>query len=194
MIACNSASAAAFEAVRTHVGHRALVMNVIQPVIDALDGHLNPPDLPHPKIKLGLIGTRQTIHSNIYQRKISTRYPGTEVIPHATNLLAAAIEEFGAHEVTDTLLAAYLADPLMAEIDALILACTHYPVIKHRINEFFAARNRTVTVMTHQKLSLQPCNLFWKNINSVTHKATDKNISMFQITRQALLRAQNVFF
>ena len=56
---------------------------------------------------------------------------------HATNLLASAIEEFGDNEVIDGLLSEYLSHPNLQKLDALVLACTHYPIIKEQINLFY---------------------------------------------------------
>lgn len=126
LIACNSASAAAYELVKEYIADKAIVMNVIDPVINYIKDH-------HTTKRIGLIGTRQTVNSHIYKKKIDDLNLGIELSASATNLLASAIEEFGNHRVIDALLEVYLADPALAEIEALVLACTHYPIIKDRI-------------------------------------------------------------
>jgi glutamate racemase len=126
LIACNSASAAAYELVKEYVGSKAHVMNVIDPVVHLLKHN-------YQKKRIGLIGTRQTVNSHIYKKKIDNADHGLTLTSHATNLLASAIEEFGDHEVLDGLLNVYLAHPDLKNIDALVLACTHYPIIKDRI-------------------------------------------------------------
>lgn len=126
LIACNSASAAAYELVKEYVGSQAHVMNVIDPVV-----HLLKDKYKHKRI--GLIGTRQTVNSHIYKKKIDDANHGITLSSHATNLLASAIEEFGNHDVLDSLLNVYLSHPDLQQIDALVLACTHYPIIKDRI-------------------------------------------------------------
>lgn len=129
LIACNSASAAAFETIQKTIGHQVIILNVIDPMID----HIS----QTPYQKLGLIGTRQTVHSNIYQHKISEKNPNITLISHETNLLASAIEEFGNQPILDHLIEAYLDHEKFKNIEALILACTHYPVIKNNIALFF---------------------------------------------------------
>ncbi|MBV8803087.1 MAG: glutamate racemase, partial [Gammaproteobacteria bacterium] len=130
LIACNSASTAAYDLIKEYVANKAIIMNVIDPLIHHLrDTHANK--------RLGLIGTRQTINSNIYQKKIDYLNCGISLTSLATNLLASAIEEFGNHKAIDGLLAEYLSHPTLADLDALILACTHYPVIKHKIQAYF---------------------------------------------------------
>lgn len=130
LIACNSASAAAYDLVKEYVGSRAIVMNVIDPMIHLLKEKYS-------KKRVGLIGTRQTVNSHIYKKKIDDLNLDIAFTSCATNLLASAIEEFGNHHVIDSLLRVYLAHPDLQNVDALVLACTHYPVIKERIIEHY---------------------------------------------------------
>lgn len=130
LIACSSASTAAYETVKEHVGNHAIVMNVIDPLVEHLREH-------HAHKRLGLIGTRQTVNSNVYKKKIDDLNCKIELTSLATNLLASAIEEFGNHGIIDSLLHEYLSHPTLKNLDTLILACTHYPVVKDRIAKYF---------------------------------------------------------
>lgn len=130
LIACYSATSVAYDLVRDYVGSKALVMNVIDPMIGHLHAH-------YANKRLGLIGTRQTVNANVYKKKIDELNNGIHLSSLATNLLASAIEEFGNGPVVDSLLNAYLSHESLKKLDALILACTHYPVVKHSIAEFF---------------------------------------------------------
>lgn len=130
LIACNSASTAAYELIKEYVGAKAIVMNVIDPLIHHLRDH-------HAHKQIGLIATRQTVNSNVYKKKIDDLNRGITLHSHATNLLASAIEEFKNNQVIDSLLIEYLTDFKKQKLDALILACTHYPVIKQKIITFF---------------------------------------------------------
>ncbi len=130
LIACNSASTAAYELIKEYVASKAIVMNVVDPIVFLLRDHYS-----HKKI--GLIGTRQTVHSNVYKKKIDDLNRGIQLTSRATNLLASAIEEFGNNGVTDSLIEEYLSHASLQEVDALLLACTHYPVVKNKIAAFF---------------------------------------------------------
>ena len=56
----------------------------------------------------------------------------------ATPLLVPIIEEgFFEHELIDIALAEYLLDHKLKDIEALILGCTHYPVIRKNIERFY---------------------------------------------------------
>jgi len=130
LIACNSASTAAYELIREYVGSKAIVMNVVDPTVQFLREQYD-------NKKIGLIGTRQTVNSNVYKKKIDDLNSGIQLTSHPTNLLASAIEEFGNNGVTDSLVEEYLSAAALQNIDALLLACTHYPVVKHKIAAFF---------------------------------------------------------
>lgn len=131
LIACNTASAASYELVKEYVGSKALVMNVIDPIVRFLNVH-------YAGKKIGLIGTRQTVNSHIYKKKLDDLNADIQLVSHPTNLLAQAIEEFGSHPIIDHLLQEYLSHASLQNIDGLVLACTHYPVIKQRIAHFYA--------------------------------------------------------
>jgi len=130
LIACNSASTAAYELIKEYAANKAIVMNVVDPTIHFLREH-------YANKKIGLIGTRQTVNSNVYKKKIDELNSGIQLTSQATNLLASAIEEFGNNGVTDSLVEEYLSHASLQNIDALLLACTHYPVVKNKISAFF---------------------------------------------------------
>jgi glutamate racemase len=131
VIACNTASAAAYEKLRDLHKGKVPVINVIDPMIEAViaDDSIK---------KVGIIATRTTIGSGVYQEKFSRRKPSLEYAAMATPLLATMIEEgFYDDSISRAVLDQYLSDPALEDIDALVLACTHYPLIKKEISEFY---------------------------------------------------------
>lgn len=146
LIACNSASTAAYELVKEYIGSKALVMNVIDPTIGLLKEK-------YAAKRIGLIGTRQTVNSHIYKKKVDDLNLDIKLSSCATNLLASAIEEFGSHHVIDSLLTVYLSNPELQNIDALVLACTHYPVIKEKISQHYA--NKSVEIIDSSEIVAQ---------------------------------------
>jgi glutamate racemase len=90
---------------------------------------------------MGLIGTKRTVQSGVYARKIEEADKNIILHSLATPLLAPIIEEgFFNNQISHEIIAQYLSDPSLAGIEGLILACTHYPLIKHEINEFYQGR------------------------------------------------------
>ncbi|MEN8158004.1 MAG: glutamate racemase [Bacteroidota bacterium] len=146
LIACNSASANAFEEVKSHVGKRAVVMNVIDPVVDRVCSQQSGPQ------NIGVIGTKATIDSGTYERKIlesdckaaagstagSSESSKLQVNSLATPLFVPMIEEgFVFDDISNAIIRSYLSRKELEGIDSLILGCTHYPIIRNQISRFF---------------------------------------------------------
>lgn len=136
VIACHSASSASYELLKEYVHREAHVLNVIDPMIDYVGQHLA-------GSKVGVIGTKRTIQSDIYSRKIKAQQKGISLRSLATPLLAPMIEEgFFDNQISREIIAQYLSDPQLGDLDALILACTHYPLIKKEITEFYQGKTQ----------------------------------------------------
>ncbi|MDU0371436.1 glutamate racemase [Hymenobacter endophyticus] len=155
LIACNSASAAAYELVREYVGSKARVLNVIDPIV----AHIGQQFAGR---TVGLIGTKQTVNSNVYRKKIDDLDAGVELRSLATPLLAPMIEEgFFDNTIAGNVIETYLSNPVLDTIEALVLACTHYPLIKQQIAEYYQGRTEVldasdvVAAHVHQYLQNQ---------------------------------------
>jgi glutamate racemase len=131
LIACNTASSSAYEEVVEHVAGRAIVLNVVDPVVSMVCSR-------QPDGKVGVIGTKGTINSKTYPNKILQLNPSLEVISMATPLFVPMIEEgFIYDDISNAIIRAYLTDDRFSGIHTLILGCTHYPIIKRQIEKFF---------------------------------------------------------
>lgn len=134
VIACNSASSAAYELLKEYVRKDAHIVNVIDPMVELITRQYNGK-------KVGLIGTKRTVQSGIYTNKIKESNQNISLQSLATPLLAPMIEEgFFNNQISHEIIAQYLGDPILKNIDALVLACTHYPLIRKEINSFFDGR------------------------------------------------------
>ena len=130
VIACNSASASAFDSLKEKFGKETILIDVIDPVVDYLSSrNFN---------KIGVIGTKRTISSGTYELKIKEKSVSTQVISMATPLLVPMIEEgFIFDDISNAIIRTYLSSESLEGIQALILGCTHYPIIKNQISKFF---------------------------------------------------------
>lgn len=131
VIACNTASAAAYEYLRDELRGQVPVINVIDPMIERVieDSNIH---------NVGIIATKTTVASGVYQEKFSRRKPELKFAAVATPLLAPMIEEgFYNNSISHAVLDNYLSLSELQDIDALILACTHYPLIKEQIASFY---------------------------------------------------------
>jgi glutamate racemase len=131
VIACNTASAAGFRAVVKSTGMKDLIVNVIDPAAQYVVKN-------HYRQKIGVIGTKRTVSSNVYAKRIESLDPLANVVQLATPLLAPMIEEgFYNNKISQTIIDSYLSKSKLSKIDALILGCTHYPLVKAEIQKFY---------------------------------------------------------
>lgn len=131
LIACNSASSAAFDLVKEYVGSKAKVFNVIDPVVNHVAENYS-------NKKIGLIGTKQTVGSNVYEHKLKALNPTVELKSLATPLLVPMIEEgYFENKISHEIIDNYLREDHLKGIEALILGCTHYPLVKNEISSFY---------------------------------------------------------
>jgi glutamate racemase len=130
VIACNSASSVADETV-TKIAGKTPIFNVIDPVIAEVSKISS-------KDNIGVIGTKATIQSGVYERKIKMLSSIEKINSLATPLLAPMIEEgFIDEAISNTVVSNYLSNKKLANIDHLILACTHYPLIRQEITDYY---------------------------------------------------------
>ena len=84
--------------------------------------------------RIGVVGTRATIGSDIYARKIKSLRPEMQVYSQACPLLVPLVEEgWLQRPETAMIIKKYLHPLKMRRIDTLILGCTHYPLLSNII-------------------------------------------------------------
>ncbi|MBQ2922977.1 MAG: glutamate racemase [Tyzzerella sp.] len=128
VIACNTASALALDTVKDEFD--IPIIGVVEPgARAALAVTVNK--------KIGVIGTEATVRSSMYEKIIKGINPEVSVIGKACPLFVPLVEEgFKKHQVTDEIIDYYLAGLKKSDIDALILGCTHYPLLRSKIREY----------------------------------------------------------
>jgi len=130
LVACNSASASAFDSLKQDFHDRTILIDVIDPVVNYLS--------TRNFRKIGVIGTKRTISSGTYDQKLHEKSPETTVVSMATPLLVPMIEEgFIFDDISNAIIRTYLSNEMLGGIEALILGCTHYPIIRNQISKFF---------------------------------------------------------
>ena len=136
IIACNTAASAAAELLAE--SYPTPVFEVITPGA-ALAAQLSRSG------RIGVIGTRSTIASGAYEKRILGFRPSAEVVSHPCPLLVPLVEEgwFRRRE-TAMIVKKYLRPLKLRQIDTLILGCTHYPVLAGLIQEKAGKRIRLV--------------------------------------------------
>ena len=185
LIACNSASASAYDLVKAYVGSRAIVINVIDPLVDHVTEN-------HPNQKIGLIGTKRTIHSNIYKAKIDAKDLSIDLASVATPLLAPMIEEgFFKNEISHQIIAKYLENDALQNLNALILGCTHYPLIKEDINHFY---NNKIEVIDSSEIVAHYLNYQLEKHNLLSEKLENNHHFFVSDFTNSFQKATEQFF
>lgn len=136
VIACNSASSYAYEAVRDKLP--IPVFEVIGPGAQLALQRSR-------KLRIGVIGTRATISSGSYEEKIKALQPDANVVTVPCPMLVPLVEEGWLNRPeTAMIVRKYLAPLKNQQIDTLILGCTHYPVLRRVIQRKIGAQVRLV--------------------------------------------------
>jgi glutamate racemase len=136
VVACNTSSAWALEAVRREFP--IPILGVIEPGADAaLEATRNG--------RIGVIGTEGTIASGAYARTLHRLRPGVEVYSRACPLFVPLVEEGKlTGPIPEAVAREYLAPLLKKRIDTLVLGCTHYPLLKKTLARVAGGRVRIV--------------------------------------------------
>ena len=126
IVACNSAASVASETLRQK--YDVPIFEVITPAVERAVATSKSGNI-------GVIGTRATIRSGIYEEKIRQLKPAFRVYSKACPLLVPLVEEgWSAARETKMILRKYLAPLKRKQVDTLVLGCTHYPLLKDLIH------------------------------------------------------------
>ena len=136
VVACNTSTAIALTQLRDSLS--IPVIGVIEPgVRRAIKSTKNK--------RVGVIGTEATIQSGAYTRALKEADGTVEVYSRACPLFVPLVEEgWTDNDVVEMPVKAYSGSLKQSGIDALILGCTHYPLLKKAIREFIGNAVRLV--------------------------------------------------
>ncbi len=136
IIACNTASAVAADAVQQKFPDLP-VFEVVSPAVAAARAQTR-------NKQIGVIGTRTTINSDIYRKKLLADDATLHISSKACPLFVPLAEEgLFTDQVTKIMARRYLAPLKRHQIDTLILGCTHYPIL-HDVIQQKAGRRVTL--------------------------------------------------
>jgi glutamate racemase len=127
VVACNTASALALPAIRAAI--KVPVIGVIEPgsraAVEVAQGK-----------NIGVIATEATIQSGAYAKALATMGATGQVIERACPLFVSLAEEGWANSDVARIVAGdYLGEFKKTSVGALVLGCTHYPILRDVISE-----------------------------------------------------------
>ncbi len=133
IIACNSAASVASDLLRELFD--IPIFEVITPAItEAIKSSVSR--------RIGVIGTRATISSGVYEKKLRQLSPDVKVYSQACPLLVPLVEEGWLNKrETKMILRRYITPLKLKQIDSLVLGCTHYPLLKEIIRPRIGKNN-----------------------------------------------------
>lgn len=184
VVACNTVSATSLPVVE--VVAEVPVVGMIEPAVKAaLATTVNN--------RIGVIGTRATVESHAYELALYAHggQHGLTVVEHASPLLVALAEEgWLAHPATYAIVEEYLRPFEEAQIDTLILGCTHFPLLADVFEQvapfqlidpgYWAARQ------VQQLLGIPDRNRAASHAPSVEYYVTDISSNFAAVARQFL--------
>ena len=122
IIACNTVSALAVDEVRKRAG-KVPVFEVVTPAVEKAAAVT--------KGRVGVIGTRGTVASGVYAKKMAETSPKVKLHAQACPLFVPFVEEgWSRRPELASIANEYLRPLRLRRIDTLILGCTHYPFLK----------------------------------------------------------------
>lgn len=133
ILACNTASAKALRSIQQRdLPPGKKVLGVIRPTTEAVDKYTK-------SNKVGILATQGTVLSDSYKIEINKFHPEIEVFQHACPFWVPLVENNeiqseGAHYFIQKDIESILS--LSENIDTLVLACTHYPLLFPIIEQY----------------------------------------------------------
>jgi glutamate racemase len=136
ILACNTASSKALRTIQQknlqHEDPAKRVLGVIRPTAEVIGNYTQTNEI-------GVLGTKGTVQSGSYQIEIGHFFPDIKVYQQACPLWVPIIEN-GEYDKpgADYYVKQYLDQALAQSpnIDTLLLACTHYPLLQNKIKSF----------------------------------------------------------
>ena len=162
VIACNTASALALPVVKNEFD--VPMIGVINPGAKAAAGKTS-------SGKVGVIATTATINSDAYTNAIREINNRITVYSQPCPLFVPLVEEgWGGKPAAKLIIQEYLTPLKTADIDTLVLGCTHYPLLVNQIQEFVSENvslvDSATTCAKDLKILLEEKNILSDNNNA----------------------------
>lgn len=202
ILACNTASAKALRTIQqrdlARIAPYKRVLGVIRPTTEMI-GNISR------SRHIGILGTQGTIASESYTIEIKKFFPDIQVTGEACSMWVALVEN-GQHNTpgADYFIKQNLENIFKkdSEIDTLILACTHYPLLEDRIRTFLPKHIQLISQGPYVALSLKDYLLRHPEIDEkcskngisrfVTTESEEKFMNMASVFLNGEIRAQKI--
>jgi len=140
ILACNTASAKALRTIQQNdlaqYGKDKRVLGVIRPSAEVIGNYTSTKEI-------GILGTNGTVESLSYPLEIEKFFPEVKIFQHACPLWVPLVENSEyASEGADYFIKKDIHELLnkSGEIDTILLACTHYPLLINKIRKYLPGK------------------------------------------------------
>lgn len=180
IIACNTASAKALRTIQQHdlplIAPNKRVLGVIRPTTEEIEsitktGHI------------GILATQGTVNSHSYLIELAKFAPEVKAVQHACMIWVPLIEanlhttEAGRMFIREDIQQLLTKDPT---IDTIVLACTHYPILKEYIQSIVP---ETIHILSQGPIVAQKLKVYLDNHPEIEQKCS-KNQTIEFITSE----------
>lgn len=162
VIACGTASAIAYKTLKSI--YALPVLDIITPTARSISAKT-----------IGVVATKATIKNGAWKKEIATFSPSSQVTSVACPLFVPIIEEGLANsKIADLAIAEYISK--FENIEALVLGCTHYPILKDRIKNIL---NDNVEIINPGVYSAEFAKKFLQDNSLLNDSATFGKINFY---------------
>lgn len=169
ILACNTASAKALRTIQQNdlkkINPENRVLGIIRPTAEVINQYTKTKNI-------GILGTAGTVNSGSYILEIQKLYPEIKVFQQACPMLVPLVENGEINNpAADYFVEKYTSQLLKQcpEIDAIILGCTHYPLL---INTFRKFLGEKITLIPQNEIVAESLKNYL-----LRHKEMDERLS-----------------
>lgn len=163
VIACNTSSSWASDFLKERF-KKVPIFEMVSPVVERINSL--------GEKRIGIIGTPGTIESKAYNRKLLKENPDLKIYSMACPLLVPLVEEGWVKEkVTEEIIKKYLKPLEKKNIEALVLACTHYPLLEKIIRK---SLNNNIKIINPAESLASQLQVFLEENSSFQNKSSGK--------------------
>ncbi len=145
ILACNTASAKALRTIQQNdlpqLAPAKRVLGVIRPTAEVIGGYTK-------SNHVGIFGTQGTVQSQSYVLEIAKFFPHVQVHQQACPTWVQLVEQNDlTGKASQAEVEKYCGELMQqnSQIDAVLLACTHYPLLQHLIHEAIPGNVKVVS-------------------------------------------------
>ena len=145
IIACNTASARALRQIQQEYLPKNFsdrkVLGVLIPAAEEAAKYE----------RVGVLATLGTVASETFPIEINKLNKNTKVFQNPAPMLVPLVED-GENELAKPFLVKYLRPFASKKLDALVLGCTHYPILKKEIKKIMQKKNGDIRIISQDEI------------------------------------------